>query len=145
MFYVKHYSVVPYNVEKMFNLINDINSYNEFIPGCNTIRILNQNHEELIAEIIPIKNKIVQSIITHNFFIENKSIIIFLVRGPFKYFYGRWKFIPISKYSSYVEYFSYYEFQSKFFEKIYNCLFQEICSNIITIFVTRANQVYGLF
>lgn len=144
MFYVKHCSLVPYNVKQMFNLINDINSYNQFVPGCSTIKILEQTHNELIAEIIPINNKIVKSIITHNFFVENKSIIMHLKTNLFKNFCGNWRFIAISEKASRVEYISYYEFKSIFFEKIYNYLFQEICGNIIKIFIVRANQIYDI-
>lgn len=143
MLHIKHVSVVPYSAKQMFFLINDINSYTEFIPGCSIIKILKQNYGELIVEIIPITNGIIQSIVTHNFFIENKSIVISLIKGPFKYFYGRWQFMPISKNVSRVEYISHYAFQSIFVEKFFNYLFQEICENIITIFVSRANQVYG--
>lgn len=143
MFHIKHYSLVPFSVEQMFNLINDINSYNEFVPGCSIINILKQNQGELIAEIIPVTNSIVKSIITHNFFVKNKSIIIFLIKSPFKYYYGRWQFIPISKNISRIEYISHYEYQSILIEKIFNYLFQEMCKNIITIFTIRANQIYG--
>lgn len=144
MCYIRQFSLVPHSVEKMFNLINDVHSYSEFIPGCDVIKILNKNHNELIAEIIPVANSIiVQSIITHNFFVKNKSIIIFLVRGPFKSFYGRWKFFPISENISRIEYISYYEFQSIILKKMCNHVFQGICNNIIKMFIARANQVYG--
>lgn len=144
MFNIRHFSLVPYSVEQMFNLINDIHSYNEFIPGCSIINVLNQNHDELIAEIIPIANNIVQSVITHNFFIKNKSIVIYLIKGPFKYFYGHWKFIPISENISGIEYKSCYEFKSIFIEKIFNYLLQDMFKKIIPIFTVRANQIYGI-
>lgn len=144
MFYIRNFSVVPYSVKQMFNLINDINAYKEFIPGCSIIKIIKQNHEELFAEIIPIRNGVIQSIITHNFFVQNKSIIIYLIKSPFKYFYGHWKFIPISQNVSSIEYISRYEFNSVFFGRIYNYYFQDMCKNIITIFTVRANQVYGI-
>lgn len=143
MLYIRHFSFVPYSVEQMFNLINDINSYNEFIPGCNTINIIKKNNNELVAEIVPIHNGIIRSIITHNVFVKNKSIVIFLIESPFKYFYGRWRFFPVSKNNSHIEYISYYEFQSIIIEKMCNYVFQEMYNNIIEIFTARAHQIYG--
>lgn len=142
MFHTRCFSVVPYTTEQMFNVINDINSYNQFIPGCNIITIKKQNNNELIAEIIFTKSGIMQSLITHNFFIKNKSIIIFLVKSPFKFYYGCWNFTPITNFISSVEYISYYKFQSILIEKICNYTFQKICENIIKIFITRADQIY---
>lgn len=143
MFHTRCFSVVPYTTEQMFNLINDIDSYNKFIPGCNIIKIIQKNTNELIAEINLINNSVTKSLITHNFFIKNKSIIIFLLKSPFKFYYGSWSFEPISNVMSSVEYVSYYEFQSRLIERICNYTFQKICKNMIKIFITRANQLYG--
>ncbi|URJ33194.1 type II toxin-antitoxin system RatA family toxin [Candidatus Blochmannia vicinus] len=144
MYHVKYFTSVPYSVKQMFHLVNDINSYTQFIPGCNVSKILDQKDNELIAEINLVTNGMVKSLVTHNFFIENKSIIIVLVRGPFKSFYGYWKFIPITSSISRIEYASYYEFKSIFIEKFFNHIFKKKYKNIIKSFVSRANKMYGM-
>ncbi|URJ23294.1 type II toxin-antitoxin system RatA family toxin [Blochmannia endosymbiont of Camponotus sp. C-003] len=140
---IKYFISVPYSVEQMFHLVNDINSYTKFLPGCNVSRILEQNNNELIAEINIASNGIGRSIITHNFFTNNKSISILLVKGPFKSFYGYWKFIPITSAISRIEYSTHYEFQSIFIEKIFNHIFKTKYKNIITAFISRAHIIYG--
>lgn len=144
MFHTRCFSLTPYSTEQMFNLINDVSSYSKFIPGCSIINILKYNNNELIAEINLTRNGIIRSVITHNFFIKNKSIVIFLIEGPFKSFYGCWNFASINDVISSIEYFSYYEFKSILIEKIFNHVFQKVCKNITKIFIARACQIYGI-
>lgn len=143
MFHTRCFSLVPYTTEQMFNLINDIDSYNQFIPGLNVIKIIQQNSNELIAEINLISNGIIQSLITHNFFVKNKSILIFLIKSPFKFYYGCWNFTSINNVMCRIEYIAYYEFQSVLTEKICKYTFQKIGENITKIFIARADQIYG--
>lgn len=144
MFHIKCFAVAPYSVEQMFNIVNDVCSYTEFIPGFNKIHILKQESDELVAEIdFKIIDGLTRSLITHNFFVKNKSIIIFLMNSPFKIFYGCWRFSPISKIQCQIEYVSYYDFQSMYVEKIVNVPFQHRYKNIIKIFISRANKIYG--
>ncbi|WHL25152.1 MAG: type II toxin-antitoxin system RatA family toxin [Candidatus Blochmannia vicinus] len=143
MHHVKYFTSVPYSVEQMFHLVNDINSYTQFIPGCNVSKILEKKDNELIAEMNLVTNGMIKSLVTHNFFIKNKSIIILLVRGPFKSFYGYWKFVPITSDISRIEYVSYYEFKSIFIEKFFNHILKKKYKSIIKSFISRANQMYG--
>ncbi|WP_159715132.1 type II toxin-antitoxin system RatA family toxin [Blochmannia endosymbiont of Camponotus nipponensis] len=140
---IEYFVSVPYSVEQMFHLVNDIDSYAQFLPGCNSIKIFRQNNNELIAEMSIVTNGIVSSLVTHNFIINNKSIKIFLITGPFKSFYGCWKFIPITSSISRIEYTSDYEFKSIFIEKIFNLSFKKKYQTIIQSFVARAYAVYG--
>lgn len=144
MFHIKCFSFAPYSAEQMFNLVNDVCSYTEFVPGFNKIHILRQSHSELIAEVdFQIIDGLIQSLITHNFFIKNKSIVIFLINSPFEVFYGCWKFVPITGVMCSIEYISYYKFKSIYIEKICNIPFKGIYRNIIRIFISRANKIYG--
>lgn len=143
MFHTRCFDLVSYTTEQMFNLVNDVSSYNQFIPGCNIIKIIYYNNNELIAEINLFNNSITQSFITHNFFVQNKTILIFLMKSPFKFYYGCWNFISINDTTSSIEYVSYYEFQSILIEKLCNYTLQKICKNITKVFINRANQVYG--
>lgn len=128
----------------MFYLVNDINSYSEFIPGCKVSKILEYHNNELIAELHIVVNGVIKSLITHNFFIENKNIGIFLVKGPFKSFYGYWEFISINNTVSRIKYTSFYEFHSILNGKVFNCVFQKIYVNMIKTFFCRAYEIYGV-
>lgn len=94
---ITHSALVPYSIEQMFALVNNINAYPEFIPGCTASSILEQNSKELIAKINISKSGISKSFTTRNLIIKNQSIIMCLVEGPFTLFTGNWCFIPLNK------------------------------------------------
>lgn len=143
MFNVEYINSVPYSAAQMFYLVNDINSYSEFIPGCNASKILEYHDNELIAELHIVINGIIKSLITHNFFLKNRNIGIFLIEGPFKSFYGYWEFIAITNFMSRIRYTSFYEFNSVLTGQIFNYAFQKIYINMIKNFFCRAHKIYG--
>ncbi|URJ25026.1 type II toxin-antitoxin system RatA family toxin [Candidatus Blochmannia ocreatus (nom. nud.)] len=140
---IECFLLAPYNIKQMFHLVNDVSSYTKFLPGCCLSTILKKSNNELIAEMHITTNGIVISLITHNYFIENKSIIILLIKGPFKSFYGHWNFIPVTTTITKITYISYYEFKSIFIEKLFQNIFQEKYKNIMNSFISRANTIYG--
>lgn len=144
MFTIEYITSAPYSVEQMFCLVNDINSYSEFIPGCVVSKVLEYHNNELVAELNIVINGMMQSLITHNFFIKNKNIGIFLVKGPFKSFYGYWEFIAITSSISKIKYISFYEFNSILTGKIFNYVFYKIYKNIIRAFFYRAHKIYDI-
>lgn len=144
MFNIEYIASVPYSVEQMFYLVNDINSYSEFIPGCSISKVLEYHNNELVAELSIVINGTIKSLVTHNFFIENKNIGIFLVKGPFKSFYGYWEFFAITNSVSKIKYISFYEFNSIVTGKIFNYVFHKIYKNIITAFLHRAHKIYDI-
>lgn len=144
MFNIEYVTSVPYSAKKMFYLINDINSYSKFVPGCNESKILEYRNNELIAELNVVINGIIKSLITHNIFIENRNIGIFLLKGPFKSFYGYWEFVSITSSLSRIKYFSCYEFSSTLSGMIFNYAFQKIYKRVIQSFFYRAYKIYGV-
>lgn len=144
MFNIEYVHSVPYSVEQMFCLVNDINSYSEFVPGCSISKILEQYDNEIIAELNIVVNGMIKSLVTHNFFIENKSIGIFLVQGPFKSFYGYWEFMSITHSISKIKYISFYEFNSVFSGIALNYFVQKIYGSIIKAFFYRASKIYDI-
>lgn len=144
MFNIKYITSVPYSVEQMFCLVNDVNSYSKFIPGCGVSKILEYHDNELIAELTMIVNGLTRSLVTHNFFIENKNIGIFLIEGPFKSFRGYWEFIEVTNSVSIIKYISFYEFNSFLTGKVFNYVFHKIYKNIIKAFFYRAHHIYDI-
>lgn len=143
MINIEYITSTPYSAKKMFYLVNDINSYSEFVPGCNVSRILEYHNYELIAELKIVINGVIVSLITRNCFIENKNINISLLYGPFKSFYGHWEFITVANTTSVVKYISCYEFNSILIGNIFNYLFHKMYKNVIAAFFYRAHQIYG--
>lgn len=92
---VIHKSVrVPYSSQQMYDLINDIKNYPQFVPACESSHIVFQSEDEIRASLTFYKNGLRKSFETLNRLLPHKMIEIRLVHGPFKRLEGFWRFEP---------------------------------------------------
>src|SRR5471030_1231319 len=89
-------ALVPFSVEQMYNLVNDVDAYPQFLPGCTGSRILEQSPESMIAAVDVSKAGISKTFTTRNTLINNQRIDMQLVDGPFRKLTGGWNFIALS-------------------------------------------------
>lgn len=90
-------ALVPYSAEQMYQLVNDVQSYPQFLPGCTGSRILESTHGQMTAAVDVSKAGISKTFTTRNQLTSNQSILMNLVDGPFKKLIGGWKFTPLSQ------------------------------------------------
>lgn len=144
MLHIARSVLVSYSTKKMFILVNDINAYPEFIPGCTGSRVVNQNGSELTAEMNISKSGISKSFTTRNFITNNQSIEMHLVEGPFSFFTGDWRFIPLSKESSKIEVYLNFEFKNKIIQLVFGHIFMEMANSMVITFARRAKEIYHM-
>ncbi|MGP1952897.1 MAG: SRPBCC family protein [Arsenophonus sp. ET-KM2-MAG3] len=142
MLKINQSKLLSYSVEKMYNLVNDVSSYPQFLDGCVDTRILNHTNNEMIVLVKVIKAGITNTLITHNILQNNKSIKIQLIKGPFHKLIGNWLFIPLSENTCKVELHLDFEFTNKLIELTFYQIFKDLTRNIIQSFTQRAHKVY---
>lgn len=81
-------ALVPYSAEQMYQLVNDVQSYPEFIPGCTGSRVLESGPTQMTAAVDVSKAGISKTFTTRNTLTSNQSILMHLVDGPFKTLMG---------------------------------------------------------
>lgn len=84
--------LVPYSAKQMFELVNDIESYPEFLPWCRSSKILLNQGEDVRAEIELVKGGVHKHFTTRNKITQHKQIEMKLEKGPFKHLQGFWRF-----------------------------------------------------
>ena len=140
---IKKELLVPYSASNMFNLVNDLERYPEFLPWCNKATIL-QSSENLMIGAIELKYAAFnQSFTTKNTLVAPHKITMNLVDGPFKHFFGEWTFTDISAEGSKVEFLLQFEFQNALLGLAFNKVFEGIANEMITHFYQRAQKIYG--
>lgn len=138
-----NYSVIePYNTKQIFDLVNDINAYPEFVPDCTQSGVLEQHNDRLVAFIEVAKLGFRKRFITENTFIQDKRINIQLIDGPFNYLTGRWHFIPLDPTGCQIVFNLQFQFKSRLLEYAFAPLFREIMCSMVQAFSLRAKQVY---
>ena len=146
MTHIEKIVLVPYKAKSMYNLVNDIESYPDFLPWCGGARVVQRGAKEMVAE-IDIKFKgVSQSFSTRNQISAPTQdtvgeINMELVSGPFKNLSGVWNFSGIDDLGCRVMFSLSYEFSNALLEKILGPVFNSITSTFVDAFVVRAQKV----
>jgi ribosome-associated toxin RatA of RatAB toxin-antitoxin module len=135
-------ALVAFSAEQMFNLVNDVSRYPEFLPGCSGSTVLEASQDKMVASVAVSKAGISKTFTTSNLLNTGESILMELVDGPFKTLRGGWYFTALDEQACKVELKLEFEFSSKMIEMAFGKVFNELTSNMVNAFTTRAKQVY---
>ncbi|MBD2811778.1 type II toxin-antitoxin system RatA family toxin [Xenorhabdus sp. Vera] len=135
-------ALVPYSVEQMYKLVNDVTSYPDFLPGCVGSQVISSSNNEITASVEVSKAGISKTFVTRNTLFDNKSINMQLVDGPFRKLMGGWHFTPLSEDACKVELHLDFEFTNKLIELAFGKVFKELAGNMVQAFTQRAREVY---
>ena len=137
-------ALVPYSAEQMYQLVNDVQSYPEFIPGCTGSRVLESGPTQMTAAVDVSKAGISKTFTTRNTLLDNQSINMQLVDGPFRKLMGGWQFTPLSEEACKVELHLDFEFTNKLIELAFGKVFKELAGSMVQAFTQRAKEVYSV-
>lgn len=138
-------ALVSFSAEQMFDLVNDVARYPEFLPGCSGARVHDSSESAMTASVDVSKAGISKTFTTSNELVPGNAIIMKLVDGPFKTLKGGWFFTPLDEQACKVELKLEFEFSSKMVEMAFGKVFNELTSNMVNAFTKRAKQVYECY
>ena len=134
---------VPHQAQQMYGLVADIKAYSEFLPWGSGSAILYEQDNEIEARVDLNYLMIRQHFITHNHYVENKSIEVRLVEGPFTYLEGKWQFTATSEDSCLIHFELHYEFSNFLISKAFGPVFKVISNTMVEAFIKEADKRYG--
>ena len=135
-------ALVSFSAGQMFDLVNDVARYPEFLPGCSGSRVIESSDSAMVASVDVSKAGISKTFTTSNRLAEGAEILMELVDGPFKKLQGGWYFTPLDDQACKVELKLEFEFSSRMIEVAFGKIFNELTSNMVNAFTQRAKQVY---
>jgi ribosome-associated toxin RatA of RatAB toxin-antitoxin module len=136
-------ALVAYSAQQMFNLVNDVDAYDKFLPGCRRSEILEQSEHHMLAKMLLNKAGVEQMLVTKNTLTPGRRIDMQLAYGPFKSLSGGWVFTPLSEEACKIELKLEFTFSSKLVEFAFGKVFKALTSNMVKAFTERAKKVYG--
>ena len=139
---VKKSALVAFSAEKMFDLVNDIESYPRFLPWCHASKIKTKTKEIACAEIVVSRIGIRQKFSTCNYLHPYERIDIKLKDGPFTMLDGYWRFISLRDDACKVELQLKFEFSGKMINKAFGAVFNQIANTLVDSFCKRAVEIY---
>ena len=136
-------ALVSYGVSKMFDIVDDIDSYSEFLPWCGASKVLKRDGDEVQASIKIEHHRIRKTFTTRNRLQKNKMIEMTLVNGPFKHLHGYWQFMDLGKNACKVTLDLEYEFSSRLIDLTLGPVFSAIANSMVDAFCKRADDLYS--
>jgi len=133
-----------YSVDQMFQLINDVLAYPQFLPDCSNSKIIAENENSVTASLLVSKAGLKKWFTTKNTLISNQQVQLELVDGPFNKLQGRWLLTPLSEEACKVSLELEYEFSNKMFDLAFGRVFNHLTNNMVQAFTQRAKNVYGV-
>ncbi|WP_299180025.1 type II toxin-antitoxin system RatA family toxin [uncultured Neptuniibacter sp.] len=135
-------ALVLHTAEEMFDLINDVERYPEFLPWCAKTEIVSKTADELVATLYLSKGGLKYSFTTRNQLSRPTQMTLELEEGPFSTLSGVWDFKVLSDEACKVSLNLQFEFSGKIASIAMSKVFNQVATTLVDAFVTRADQIY---
>lgn len=140
---VKHNVIVPHTAEQMYDLVNDVEKYPEFIPWCSESRVTEPSDTEMKATLCFSAHGFNKAFTTHNHLEKNRRIQVKLLEGPFRFLEGAWHFQDMGSNTSKISVDLSFEFSNRMISMMIGPVFQTAADSLIEAFKNRADEIYG--
>lgn len=139
---IRRNALMPYPARVMYDIVNDVESYPEFLPWCGATRIDHADEHVLEAAILMQAVGLDQWFKTRNSMVPGESIDVALVEGPFNRLEGRWSFTPIYDTGSKIELVLDFEIKRGLAAVIIAPAFSRIANTLVESFCERARNLH---
>lgn len=136
---VSRSALVVHSPARMFDLVNDVARYPEFLPWCEFSEVLEQSDDHMQATVGIAKSGIKKAFTTRNSLEYARRIVMQLVDGPFSQLEGEWTFEPLGDDACKISLNLHFEFDSPVLRASFGKVFDSIAGSMVDAFVQRAS------
>ena len=141
---IERSALVHYSAEEMYQLVNRVDRYHEFLPWCRSSKVISESDDEMVGSVEMARGVLNKTFTTRNRLQAGRRIDIELVDGPFSKLQGYWSFEPLKtenacRISLNLE----FEFDSAMISIAAKPVFTQIANSLVDAFTKRAVEVYG--
>lgn len=136
-------ALLSYPAKAMYDLVNDIESYPQFLPWCRETKVYSRTDSSIEASMEIAKGAIHKTFRTRNTLIPFQRIEMRLVEGPFKHLDGIWQFESLGDSACKVSLNLEFEFSNALMQLAMGAVFNQIANTLLDAFCQRARQLYG--
>jgi ribosome-associated toxin RatA of RatAB toxin-antitoxin module len=138
---VKRSALVNRPPAELFALINDIESYPQFLPWCTHARVLSRSPTEIVATIGVRQGGLHGEFTTRNTLEPDRRIDMSLVSGPFRTLAGEWRLTPIDPEGCRVDLTMRFAFSHRLTALLFEPKFAATIGSLVDAFVVRARSL----
>ena len=140
---VNRSALVRHSASEMFSLVDDVQSYPQFLPWCTSATMHSRLENVLEATLELRRGDLSKTFRTRNTSSGQEFIDMQLVDGPFNRLEGRWTFTQLGESGSKVALDLEFEFSSSVVDLLFGPFFEDICNSLVDAFTQRADVVFG--
>ncbi len=140
---VQRSALVPYSAAAMFELVNAIEAYPQFMDGCSGTTILERSNDIVKARLDLAKGGMRYSFTTRNRLLPPERIEMTLVEGPFETFNGAWTFQALRENACKIALHLQFEMSGRLLNFAARKMFDGVANQMVDALVKRAHQLHG--
>lgn len=135
-------ALVPYSAKQMYQLVDDIDNYNKFVPYCKAACVITRKPQQVTAKLEVAKSGLAKSFTTVNTLKPYEFIGMELVDGPFSHLSGGWRFTALSDSACKIELDLDFEFSNKLTSLAFSRVFNKLVQSMMSAFTSQAEKIY---
>ena len=136
-------ALVTFSPQQMFLLVDDIDTYADFLPWCSMSKVIERTDEHVKGNLEISYSQLNKSFVTKNINTPHTQIEMQLVEGPFKHLLGLWTFVPLGDDGCKIELQMEFEFSNKLVDMAVGPVFEKLANSLVDAFTDRAKEIYG--
>lgn len=140
---VQRSALVNYSAQQMFDLVNDIEAYPQYMEGCVGAQVLKREADWVEARLELSKAGVTQSFVTRNQLRAPTTMTMALVDGPFSRLQGCWSFTPLGDAACKVNFELEFALKNRLLGMAVGKLFESVANKQVDALCARARQIYG--
>jgi len=140
--HVSRSALLPQSAQQIFDLINDVESYPDFLDGCVGASILDQTSTSMDASLELSKKGIQQRFTTRNSLNPPHSIQMELLEGPFQSLSGGWTIQELGDQGCKLSLELEFEAKRGFIMQMISKFFGEISNRLVDAIIEEAARRY---
>jgi ribosome-associated toxin RatA of RatAB toxin-antitoxin module len=143
--HIQRSALLPYPAQALYDLVNDVARYPEFLPWCSSAEII-ESTESLMRASLGVasgQGGLSQHFVTRNTLTPGQSIEMNLEEGPFTKLHGLWVFKPLGEKACKISLDMTFDYAGAIVKATLGPLFNQAANTLVDAFCQRAKQLYG--
>ncbi len=136
-------ALLPFSARQMFDVVNDVALYQEYLPACSRSEVIESSQEMMIARLTLTKAGVSQQFTTRNQLVGKERIDLQLVEGPFTSLNGYWLFSQLGSDGCKTEMNLTFDFNSRMLNATFGKVFEQVADGLVEAFCDRAKALYS--
>lgn len=138
---IQHTALLPHAAAAVFDLVNDIEAYPQYMDGCVGAEVIERSADVVVARLDLSKAGVKHSFTTRNVLARPEQIQMQLVEGPFSRFSGLWQFRVLSDKACKVSLDLQFAVKNRVAAKAAEQVFRIVGDNLVAAVCQRANSL----